>query len=78
MTRACLNSDGAVDSRIHKLISLVIGKIKVSRQDLMSRVGMVSKEHVESDVVKIARRTSSSVAYQKPDKLGGGLVGAAW
>ena len=66
-----MNSEGTVDSRIQRLMSLVIGTIKVSRHDFRSRVGITSKEHVESDVDRIARRTSSTVASEKPDRIGG-------
>ena len=51
---ACLKSTGTVDLEIHRLIRLVIGISRASRQDFRSLVGIKSREEVESEEAKIA------------------------
>ena len=48
-----------------KLISVVIGMIRASRQYLSNLVGKVSREQVESLQARIAFLTSSGVAGEK-------------
>ena len=50
---------------------LVIGRIKESRQDLRRKVGIISREQVAFDEIKIAFRTSLEVARENSDKTGG-------
>ena len=58
-TVACLNVSGKIPSDNDMLIIVVIGWIKTSRQDFSRNVGMVSREHVAFDDIRIAFLTSS-------------------
>ena len=55
-----------------------MGSIKESRQDLRRKVGMVSREHVAFDDIKIAFLTSSGLAGGNVAKDGGIERGALW
>jgi hypothetical protein len=57
------------------LISIVIGLINVSRQDLRRKVGIISSEQVAFDEDSMAARTSSLVAGEKLVRDGGGVWG---
>lgn len=61
---------------MQRLMRLVMGTIRASRQDFKSRVGMKSREQVESDMPRIAFLTSVSVAVENFDKMGGGVSGS--
>jgi len=50
---------------------LVIGRIRESRQDLRRKVGIISREQVALDEIKIAFRTSLEVARENSAKTGG-------
>jgi len=55
---------------------LVMGSIRESIQDLRRNVGIVSREQVAFDEIKIALRTSSELAGENVVKDGGAEVGA--
>jgi hypothetical protein len=57
-TRAVLKEEGKVPSASERLMSVVIGKRRESRQDLRSMVGMRSRVQVEFEENRIAFRTS--------------------
>ena len=57
---------------------LVIGRIRESRQDLRRKVGIISKEQVAFDEIKIALRTSLEVARENSSKAGGIEGGGKW
>src|SRR2546425_1141 len=59
-------------SRKDKFMMLVIGVIRESRQDLRRKVGMVSREQVALEDIRMACRTSSWLVGEKVLK-GGGL-----
>ena len=52
-------------------MTLVIGRIRESRQDLRRKVGIISREQVAFDEIKIAFRTSLEVARENSEKIGG-------
>ncbi len=58
-----------------KLISVVIGWIRASRQDLRSVVGMTSREQEALEADRMAHRTSSQVAGVSEDRGKGGVGG---
>src|SRR6267154_790654 len=62
---ACLKGSGKVDSEMERLMRVVIGKMRTSRQDLRRTVGMKSREQVALEEDKIADRTSAVVAGRK-------------
>ena len=55
---------------------LVMGSIRESIQDLRRNVGIVSREQVAFDEIKIAFRTSAELAGENVVKDGGVEVGA--
>ena len=57
---------------------LVIGRIRESRQDLRRKVGIISREQVALDEIKIAFRTSLEVARENSAKTGGIEEGERW
>ena len=59
---------GKVPSVMQKMIKVVIGRSKESKQDLRSLVGMRSRGQVELDDDMIAFRTSSRVAGVKSEE----------
>ena len=63
--RAVLKQSGNVDSCKQRLIKVVIGVRRESRQDLRTKVGMKSRVQVASDEERIAILTSSVVAGLK-------------
>jgi hypothetical protein len=62
---AVLKGDGKVDSSKQRLMRVVIGCARESRQDLRTRVGIKSRLQVASDDARIASLTSSVVARVK-------------
>ena len=50
---------------------LVIGRIRESRQDLRRKFGILSRQQVALDEIKIAFRTSLEVARENSAKTGG-------
>ena len=67
---------GKVDSEMQRLMRLVMGMSRESRQDFRTRVGIKSSAQVESVEAKIAALTSSGVAGEKWLKLGAGVEGS--
>src|SRR6267154_1615345 len=57
---------------MERLMRVVIGKMRTSRQDLRRAVGMKSREQVALEEDKIAERTSAVVAGRKDERRGGG------
>src|SRR6267154_5665694 len=57
---------------MERLMRVVIGKTRTSRQDLRREVGMKSREQVALEEDKIAERTSAVVAGRKDERSGGG------
>src|SRR6267154_1080016 len=68
---ACLKGSGMVDSEMERLMRVVIGKMRTSRQDLRTAVGMKSREQVALEEDNIADRTSAVVAGRKDERRGG-------
>ena len=60
-----MKQSGNVDSCKQRLIKVVIGVRRESRQDLRTKVGMKSRVQVASDEERIAILTSSVVAGLK-------------
>ena len=56
----------------------VIGRIRESRQDLRRKVGIISREQVAFDDIKIAFLTSLEVARENSAKTGGIEEGGKW
>src|SRR6185436_16716423 len=75
LTRAVLKQEGKVDSVRQRLISVVIGCNRVSRQDLRMTVGMKSSGQVASEEARIAPFISSLDASLKSESPGGGVGG---
>src|ERR1051325_3727000 len=72
---ADLKQSGKVPSVSERLMIVVMGWIRASRQDLRSWVGMESRAQVALEEIIIAFRTSASVVGEKNDKDGGGNCG---
>jgi hypothetical protein len=70
-----LNEAGKEPSVIERLIKVVIGMRRASRQDLRSLVGIKSEAQDESEEFIMAVRTSSEVAKEKVGKGGTGKDG---
>ena len=68
---AFLKQCGKVPSSNAKLMILVMGKTKESRQDLRRKVGMMSREQVALEEDRIAARTSAVFVGEKELKDGG-------
>ena len=66
---------GKVPSERERLIRVVIGARRESRQDLMSLVGMGSSGQVEFEDERMTRRTSSCDAGDRLSSGGGGNGG---
>ena len=64
-----------VPSVSERLMIVVMGWIRASRQDLRTWVGMKSRAQVALEENVIAFRTSASVVGEKNDKDGGGNCG---
>ena len=65
LIRAVLKQSGKVDSSKQRLIKVVRGVKRESRQDLRTEVGIKSSEQVASDEAMIADLTSSVVVRLK-------------
>ena len=68
---AVVNASGKEPAERDKLIRVVIGWIRASRQDFRRKVGIGSKLQVALEQESIVLRTSASVAGEKMDKEGG-------
>ena len=65
---ACLRSLGKIPAERERLINVVIGSRRVSRQDLRSFVGVTPREHEALEADNMACRTSSLVAGVNEDR----------
>ena len=72
---ALLNLCGKDPSDNAKLMILVMGCIKESRQDLRRKVGIVSRQQVAFEDIRIALRTSSELDGEKVVRDGGIVAG---
>ena len=77
-TEADLKESGKMHSRRARLIMLVIGSRRESRQDLSRKVGMISRSQEALEDLRIAVLTSSVLAGEKDDKRGGIRGGSVW
>jgi hypothetical protein len=75
LTTACLRSSGKMPSDRDKLMRVVMGTIRASRQDLRSLVGTMSNVQEAFDEDKMARRTSSHEAGVNEFRGMGGFGG---
>jgi len=75
LTKGDLKDVGKVPSARERLIRVVIGVRRESRQDLMSLVGMGSSGQVEFEDERMTRRTSSCDAGDRLSSGGGGNGG---
>jgi hypothetical protein len=75
LTKGDLKDVGKTPSARERLIRVVIGARRESRQDLMSLVGMGSRGHVEFEDARMIRRTSSCDAGERSRSEGGGNGG---
>lgn len=74
VTEAILKESGKVPSEMAKLMMVVIGANKESRQDLRRKVGMMSSEDEAEEDERIAFLTSWRSAGGKDEQAGGGGV----
>jgi hypothetical protein len=71
VTEAVLNESGKMPSERARLMIVVIGKAKVSRQDLRRKVGMMSREQEAFEAERMAFLTSWILAGSKVEQEGG-------
>jgi len=62
---------GEIPSESARLMMLVIGSRRESRQDLSRKVGMISRAQEEFEDRRIAVLTSSMLAGEKDERQGG-------
>lgn len=74
VTAAILKDSGKVPSEMAKLMMVVIGVSKESRQDLRRKVGMMSSEDEAEEDERMAFLTSWMSAGRKVEQAGGGGV----
>jgi hypothetical protein len=67
-TEADLKESGKIPSERARLIILVIGSRRESRQDLSRKVGMISRSQEAFDDLRIAILTSSVDAGEKDER----------
>ena len=67
-TEADLKESGKIPSERARLIILVIGSRRESRQDLSRKVGMISRSQKAFDDLRIAILTSSVDAGEKDER----------
>jgi len=67
-TEADLKESGKIPSERARLIMLVIGSRRESRQDLSRKVGMISRSQEAFDDLRIAILTSSVDAGEKDER----------
>jgi len=68
LTEADLKESGKISSERARLIMLVIGSRRESRQDLSRKVGMISRSQEALDDLRIAILTSSVHAGEKDER----------
>jgi hypothetical protein len=69
---ACFSREGKVPEDKDRLARMVMGVMSESMQHLSSLVGMGSREHVESDELKINFFISVHDAGARMSRMGGG------
>ena len=74
-TEADLKDWGKIPSESARLMMLVIGSRRESRQDLSRKVGMISRAQEEFEDLRIAVLTSSMLAVEKDERQGGTIGG---
>ena len=74
-TKVFLKLEGKEASRRDMFMVLVMGVMIESRHDLRSKVGIVSREQVALEEIRMARRISSWLVGEKVLKDGGIEVG---
>ena len=77
-TEADLKESGKIPSRRARLIMLVIGSSRESRQDLSRKVGIISRSQEALEDLRIAILTSSVLAGEKDERRGGARTGSMW
>ena len=70
-TEADLKESGKRPSERARLIMLVMGSKRESRQDLIRKVGMISRAQEALEDLRIATLTSSLLAGEKDERQGG-------
>ena len=70
-TEADLNESGKIPSESARLIMLVMGSKRESRQDLIRKVGMMSRAQEALEDLRIAALTSAMLAGEKDERQGG-------
>ena len=70
-TEADLNESGKMSSESARLIMLVMGSKRESRQDLIRKVGMMSRAQEALEDLRIAALTSAMLAGEKDERQGG-------
>ena len=70
-TEADLKESGKRPSERARLIMLVMGSKRESRQDLIRNVGMISRAQEALEDLRIAALTTSLLAGEKDERLGG-------
>ena len=70
-TEADLKESGKRPSERARLIMLVMGSKRESRQDLIRKVGMISRAQEALEDLRIAALTSSMFAGEKDERRGG-------
>ena len=73
-TEADLKESGKRPSERARLIMLVMGSKRESRQDLIRKVGMISRAQEALEDLRIAALTSSVLAGEKDERRGGTRV----
>lgn len=66
---------GKVASARERLMMVVTGSIKESRQDFNRKVGIMSSRQVEFEDLSMIALTSSTEAGEKVEREGGGILG---
>ena len=69
---------GKIPSESARLMMLVIGSRRESRQDLSRKVGIISRSQEALEDLRIAVLTSSVLAGEKDDKRGGIMGASVW
>jgi hypothetical protein len=69
---ACLKQGGNTPSESERFTTFVMGMSRESRHRFRRNVGMMSRAQVESEDCIMAHRTSSTVAGENSDRVGGG------
>ena len=74
-TEADLKEWGTIPSKSARLMMLVIGSRRESRQDFRRNVGIISRAQEAFEDLRIAVLTSSMLAGEKDERQGGTICG---